>query len=70
MGEDFSNLALHRIIKQNTNKQVGEAAARELSKELEDYAREISAEAIEIATARGRKTVFEVDVRDAIKEID
>jgi histone H3/H4 len=65
--EELSNAAIHRLIEKAGAKRVGDDAAEELGKILEDLAVRIGKEALELATHAGRKTVKAEDIRLATK---
>lgn len=67
MTDFLSTSAMKRVIKSETDKRVSKDSADELREELREFAEEVSENAREIAEEKGRKTVREEDVREAIK---
>lgn len=63
---EFSTRSIHRLVKDQGDKRVSEASADYLGEFLEEYATEVTEEAIELAKGDGRKTVKEEDIRDAL----
>ena len=66
---EFSLLAMDRLIRKAAKIRVSRSAAIELDAVLEEYAVEISKEAIKLAKHRGAKTVNEKDVWAAVSRI-
>lgn len=66
----FSISGMKKLFGKVTNKRVSEDSARELGQELDDFASEVSKEAIEVASDDGRKTVRSGDIRQAVKNLD
>lgn len=54
-----------KFIKAESDKKVTEEASRELTQEVEAYARERASQAVAEATEDGRKTVRKEDIRDS-----
>jgi histone H3/H4 len=65
---EFSKAAGHRLIKNQTDKRVSEAAGIEITEELTEMGREITEKAKKYAEHSGRKTVREEDMRQAIRD--
>jgi len=61
--------AMDRLIRKAAKIRVSRGAAIELDAVLEEYATEISKEAVKLAKHRGAKTVNESDVRAAASRI-
>ncbi len=66
---EFSVSTMERIIRKAAKVRVSRDAALELSAILEEYATELSNEAIKLAKHRGAKTVNEGDIRAAASRI-
>lgn len=66
---EFSIYKMKEVIRSTSNKRVSRDAANELNDELEIYGEDIAERAIKIADERGRKTVRQNDIRDAINEV-
>jgi histone H3/H4 len=66
---ELSKRAGHRLIKNQTNQRVSIDAGKELIQEMEEYGKEIAAQAKEFADAAGRKTVREDDIRRALRTL-
>jgi len=66
---EFSVSTMNRIIRKAAKVRVSRGAALELSAILEEYATELSNEAIKLAKHRGAKTVNEDDIRAAASRI-
>ncbi len=62
---EFSISVMSRLIRKAANVRVSRGAALELSAVLEEYAIELSREALKLAKHRGAKTVNESDIRAA-----
>ena len=70
MGEsEISTAAVHRLIKRGGAGRIGDDAAEELRKVVEEFAIRVGKEALELATHAGRKTVRSEDIRLAVKRI-
>lgn len=67
MADFFSTSAMKRVMKSETDKRVSKDSADELREELRDYAKDVVEDAIEIAEGKGRKTVREEDIKEALK---
>lgn len=63
---EFSIRSMKKTIEGETDKRVSEDAAIELGKLVEEYAKEIAVEALEIAHSDDRVTVRESDMRKAL----
>jgi histone H3/H4 len=59
--------AIHRIIRKAGAERVGEDAAEELARVLEELGVRIAKKAVELSTHAGRKTVKASDVQMAAK---
>lgn len=66
---EISTAAVHRLIKRGGAGRIGDDAAEELRKVMEDTAVRVGKEALELATHAGRKTVRAEDIRLAVKRI-
>ncbi len=66
---EISTAAVHRLIKKGGAGRIGDDAADELRKVVEDFAVRVGKEALELATHAGRKTVRSEDIRLAVKRI-
>ncbi|GAI36216.1 unnamed protein product, partial [marine sediment metagenome] len=66
---EFSVSTMDRIIRKAAKVRVSRDAALELSAIIEEYATELSNEAIKLAKHRGAKTVNESDIRAAALRI-
>lgn len=66
---EFSISKMKEVIRSASNKRVSRDAANELNDELEIYGEDVAERAIKIADERGRKTVRQNDIRDAINEV-
>jgi histone H3/H4 len=66
---EFSISKMKEVIKSASDKRVSRDAANELNDELEIYGEDVAERAIKIADERGRKTVRQNDIRDAINEV-
>lgn len=66
---EFSISVMERLIRKAADVRVSRSAALELSAVLEEYAVELSKEAIKLAEHRGAKTVSESDVRAAASRL-
>jgi len=66
----FSIGSMKSLIKTQTSKRVSKDGANEMGVLVEKHAKNISEEAIEIAEEKGRKTVRDEDIRDAIKRLE
>ncbi len=66
---EFSVSTMERIIRKAAKVRVSHDAALELSAIIEEYAAELSNEAIKLAKHRGAKTVNEDDIRAAASMI-
>lgn len=63
---EFSVAKMKDMIKTQGDKRVSEDGAEELGQVLEMFAGDVAEEAIAIAEEKGRKTVREEDIRDAL----
>ncbi len=66
---EISTAAVHRLIRKGGAGRIGDDAADELRKVVEDYAVRVGKEALELATHAGRKTVRSEDIRLAVKRV-
>ena len=66
---EISTAAVHRLIKRGGAGRIGDDAAEELRKIMEDVAIKVGKEALELATHAGRKTVRAEDIKLAVKRI-
>ena len=66
---EFSVATMDRLIRKAAKVRVSRGAALELSAVLEEYAIELSKEAIKLTKHRGAKTVNESDIRAAVSRI-
>ena len=66
---EISTAAVHRLIKRGGAGRIGDDAAEELRKVVEDFAIRVGKEALELAKHAGRKTVRAEDIRLAVKRI-
>jgi DNA-binding protein len=66
---EISTAAVHRLIKKGGAGRIGDDAAEELRKVMEETAIRVGKEALELATHAGRKTVRAEDIRLAVKRI-
>ena len=64
---EFSVSKMKETIKSQGDKRVSEDSAEKLADVLETFAGDVSEEAIAVAEEKGRKTVREEDVRDALE---
>lgn len=64
---EFGLATMYRIIKKSGAERVGDDAADELRKVLEEIGMSISKQAIELASHAGRKTVRAEDIKLAAK---
>ena len=67
-GGEFSITKMKEILGNHTDKRISEDAAKELRNLLENYGREITESANEIANSDGRMTVRDGDVRKALSK--
>ena len=65
----LSIAAMHRICKKAGAERVGESAAREMARVLEEIGLEIGKEALDFAMHAGRRTVKGRDVRIVAKKV-
>lgn len=63
---EFSVAKMKDMIKTQGDKRVSEDGAEELGQIVEMFAGDIAEEAIAVAEEKGRKTVREEDIRDAL----
>ncbi len=63
---EFSTAKMKEIIKSQSDKRVSRDSAEELRIVLERFAGDVAEEAIAIAREKGRKTVREEDIREAL----
>lgn len=68
-GGELSIAAVHRLIEKAGAERVGDDAAEELRRILEELAERIGKKAKDLASHAGRKTVKAEDVRLAVKEM-
>lgn len=66
---EISTAAVHRLIKKGGAGRIGDDAADELRKVMEETAVRVGKQALELATHAGRKTVRAEDIRLAVKRI-
>lgn len=66
---EISLAAVHRLIKKGGAGRIGDDAAEELRKVMEEVAMKVGKEALDLAKHAGRKTVRAEDVRLAVKRI-
>ncbi len=66
---EISAAAVHRLIKKGGAGRIGDDAAEELRKVMEEVAIRVGKEALELASHAGRKTVRAEDIRLAVKRI-
>ena len=66
---ELSIAAVHRLIEKAGAERVGDDAAEELRRILEELAERVGKKAKDLASHAGRKTVKAEDVRLAVKEI-
>jgi len=66
---EFSISTMDRLIRKAAKVRVSRGAALELGAVLEEYAIELSKQAIKLAEHRGAKTVNESDIRAAASRI-
>ena len=66
---EFSVSVMNRLIRKAAKVRVSRGAAIELSAVLEEYAFELSKEALKLAEHRGAKTVNESDIRAATLKV-
>jgi len=66
---EISTAAIHRLIRKGGAGRIGDDAAEELRKVVEETAVRLGKEALELATHAGRKTVRAEDIRLAAKRI-
>jgi histone H3/H4 len=66
---EISTAAVHRLIKKGGAGRIGDDAADELRKVVEEFAVRVGKEALELATHAGRKTVRSEDIRLAVKRV-
>lgn len=66
----FSIRGMKNLFRRVTNKRISEDSARELGQELDEYASEVSGQALQIAHEDDRKTVRGSDIREAVKQLD
>ncbi|MFB6115354.1 MAG: histone [Candidatus Nanohalobium sp.] len=64
---EFSVAKMKDMIKAQGDKRVSEEGAEELGDVLERFAGDVAEEAIAIADEKGRKTVREEDIREALE---
>lgn len=64
---EFSVAKMKDMIKSQGDKRVSEEGAEELGNVLERFAGDVAEEAIAIAEEKGRKTVREEDIREALE---
>ena len=67
LSEELSLSAVHRIIRKAGAERVGEDAAEELARVLEELGVQIATQAVELSSHAGRKTVKASDVQIAAK---
>ena len=66
---EISTAAVHRLIKKSGAGRIGDDAAEELRKVMEEDAIRVGKGALELAKHAGRKTVRAEDIRLAVKRI-
>lgn len=66
---ELSIAAVHRLIEKAGADRVGDDAAQELRRILEEVAERVGKKAKEFAAHAGRKTVKADDIRLAVKEV-
>lgn len=66
---ELSIAAVHRLIEKAGAERVGDDAAEELRRILEELAERVGKKAKDLASHAGRKTVKAEDIRLAVKEI-
>ncbi len=66
---EISTAAVHRLIRKGGAGRIGDDAADELRKLVEEFAVRVGKEALELATHAGRKTVRSEDIRLAVKRV-
>ncbi len=66
---EISTAAIHRLIKKGGAGRIGDDAAEELRKVMEEVAVRVGKEALELAKHAGRKTVRAEDIRLAVKRV-
>ena len=66
---EFGLAAMYRVIKKSGAERVGDDAAEELRKVLEDVALRIAKQAVDLAVHAKRKTIKSEDIRLASKSI-
>ena len=66
---EISTAAVHRLIKKGGAGRIGDDAAEELRKVMEEFAIRVGKEALELAKHAGRKTVRAEEIRLAVKRI-
>ncbi len=66
---EISTAAVHRLIRKGGAGRIGDDAADELRKVVEEFAVRVGKEALELATHAGRKTVRSEDIRLAVKRV-
>jgi histone H3/H4 len=64
---EFSVAKMKDMIKSQGDKRVSEEGAEELGNVIERFAGDVAEEAIAIAEEKGRKTVREEDIREALE---
>lgn len=64
---EFSVAKMKDMIKSQGDKRVSEEGAEELGSVLEIFAGDVAEESIAIAEEKGRKTVREEDIREALE---
>lgn len=69
VGPELAVAPMHRICKKAGADRVSEAAARELSKVLDEIGVKIAKEAIDYAMHAGRKTVKAEDIEIAARKV-
>ena len=68
-GGELSIAAVHRLIEKSGAERVGDDAAEELRRTLEELAERIGKKAKDLASHARRKTVKAEDIRLAIKDV-
>ncbi|PSG99378.1 MAG: hypothetical protein BRC29_04620 [Nanohaloarchaea archaeon SW_7_43_1] len=64
---EFSIRSMRQVFKSNTGKRVSEDASKELGEFIDNWANQISEEAVKVASENDRATVRAEDIREVLR---